>query len=145
MYLKIEFLWLMLVLIVVTVFPIKAQLLENSSFEGPAGIATVPPGWQACGEASTPDTQSGDWGVDSPPSDGKTYLGMVCRGEGGVLLPNCEGIQQKLKKNIIAGRCYFLKMDLAYSSTMINNYGKPIKLIVYAGSSSCGYEEKLWE
>ena len=54
----------------------------NSSFEGEPADATVPQGWMACQEGTTPDILPGYWGVYTYPANGDTYLGLITRGNG---------------------------------------------------------------
>ncbi|MCI4668865.1 MAG: hypothetical protein MRZ79_12080 [Bacteroidia bacterium] len=125
-----------------------AQFIQNSSFEGPLGPSRTPPGWIACGQGSTPDTQPGSWNVLTPPSSGRSYLSMICRGEG-VPFPNkWEICQQRLDQKLEKGGCYYYTIDLARSSSFASAglwFTGEAKLRIWGGNSSCGAEKVLWE
>ena len=72
----------------------KRIILQNPSFEGPAGQSRPPMGWTNCGAPgeSPVDIQPGSFDVNFPPYNGNTYLGMVTRDIG-----TYEGISQRLK------------------------------------------------
>ncbi|MEZ5055439.1 MAG: hypothetical protein R2879_00230 [Saprospiraceae bacterium] len=71
--------------------------LTNPSFEGLPGNGLTPKGWRDCGlnGESPPDIQpGGGFNVRTPPFEGVTYLGMVCRDN----MTN-EQVCQKLIRN----------------------------------------------
>jgi hypothetical protein len=125
-----------------------AQALRNPSFEGPRGPARTPPGWEPCGEGSTPDTQPGSWQVWTPPSDGASYLSLICRGPL-VPYPNrWERCQQALEAPLQAGRCYLFTIDLAHSASFAAGsirFTGEATLRVWGGRSACSPAVLLWE
>src|SRR6478736_6691582 len=68
------------------------QFLSNPSFEGTPGVSVAPPGWEPCGDYSTPDTQPINvyegWNFTKTASKGNTYLGLVMRGSIGSVNDN---------------------------------------------------------
>ncbi len=99
--------------------------ISNASFEGEPADATVPQGWMACKEGSTPDILPGYWGVYNDPSDGDTYVGLITRGNN-----TWEDIGQRLPAPLKKGNCYAWALDLAHSDTY-SGYNKPIRLRVW--------------
>lgn len=117
----------------------KIITLDNPSFEGQAQDATMPMGWQACKEGTTPDILPGPWGVYTEPSDGETYMGLITREDG-----SWESIGQRLSAPLQANGCYNFSLDLAHSKTY-TGYNKPVKLKIWGGQTSCAKEELLVE
>lgn len=111
--------------------------LENPSFEGIPKDATTPDGWDACGLYSTPDILPGHWGVNREPKDGKSFMGLITREDN-----TWEYIGQRLNSDITANECYTFHCNIARSPTYAG-YNQPIKLKIWAGSSSCEKEQLL--
>ncbi|MDJ1484196.1 gliding motility-associated C-terminal domain-containing protein [Cytophagaceae bacterium YF14B1] len=114
-------------------------VFSNPSMEGYVQINIPPPGWDICGEGSTPDTQPGYFGVVTPPSDGKSYVSMVCRSNN-----TYEAISQKVF--LQQGNSYCFRLDLAFSATFTDadGYHRPACLRVWSGNESCDRKELLW-
>ncbi len=113
--------------------------LVNPSFEGTPQDATVPTGWMACGDNSTPDILPGAWGVYTEASDGKTYLGLITREDG-----TWEKIAQKLRKPLKANQCYSFSTDLCHSSAY-DGYNIPVKFQLWGDGRACGRGQLLAE
>lgn len=118
-------------------FFLKAQFLNNPSFEGEPGDAVTPAGWAACNDFSTPDIMPGTWGVYLEPSHGKTYVGLITRVDG-----STEGIGQALPFTLKANTCYSLTMDLAHSYTYAG-YSHPAKCKIWLSNDQCVKEELI--
>ncbi|WP_045114703.1 hypothetical protein [Microscilla marina] len=117
----------------------NAQTIRNPSFEGTPGTSTVPVHWLPCQLGSTPDIQPGYWLVTLPPSDGKSYLSLVCRYD------SWEACQQQLSQPLLMGKCYQYTIDLAYSPNFAGSFGAVAQLRVWGGTKSCKQSELLWE
>ncbi len=98
----------------------------NSSFEGDAQDASVPPGWLIKKKGSTPDILPGPWGVYTPPYDGDTYLGLITREDN-----TWEDIFQILPIALDADECYKFSIYLAHSQNYVG-YKLPVRLRVWA-------------
>jgi gliding motility-associated-like protein len=129
---------------------LRAQYLENPSFEGPPGIALTPPDWLPFDTPSTPDTEPLVCD-DFPASDGETYITLVARGSGNSVNPNTvENCQAHLTESLLAGECYTLSMDLASRDDLGHyvfgegfiHYTSPVALKVY-GSAGSGEKGEL--
>lgn len=116
-----------------------AQNIRNPSFEGRPGIASLPAHWLPCQLGSTPDIQPGSWLVTLPPSDGKSYLSMVCRTN------SWEACQQQLSQPLLMGKCYQYTIDLANSPHFAGSFGAVAQLRIWGGVNSCTQNELLWE
>jgi outer membrane protein OmpA-like peptidoglycan-associated protein len=126
--------------------------LTNPSFEDYARHSSPPVGWRDCGflGESPPDTQpSGDFGVTFPPTDGKTYLGMVVRDN-----DTWEAVSQRISRPMKAGQCYEFSLHLARSPLYVSisrttteevNFNRPVKVKIYGGTKTCGRSEQLAE
>lgn len=129
------------------------QLIQNPSFEGAPQSDVAPSPWTACNMFSTPDTQPGFWNVSQTASHGKSYLGLVTRGDLGPYANNNEAAQIQLNTLLIAGKPYNLSIDLALSETQGHDigwdgflsYNNPTKLKIWGGINSCEKTELLWE
>lgn len=135
-------------------------VLNNPSFEGiphkggdiyDTGIQ----GWYDCGNITfinetAPDLHPIDaWEVVMPPSEGRTYLGMVIRDN-----DTWESVSQRLASPIEGGKCYSMNIDLARSDKYISgsrvtnameNYTQPAILQIWGGTGVCGRQELLGE
>lgn len=119
----------------------RAQWIEliNPSFEGEPMDATVPQGWMACKEGTTPDILPGYWGVYTEPSDGETYVGLITRHNN-----TWEVIGQRLSAPLSEGACYEVSMDLAHSDTY-SGYNGPIKLRIWISKTKCAKDQLIYE
>jgi len=113
--------------------------LSNSSFEGEPRDATVPQGWMACKEGTTPDILPGYWGVYNEPSDGDTYVGLITRSNN-----TWEVIGQRLPATLEKGTCYSWSLDLAHSDTY-SGYNGPLKVRIWISKSKCGRDQLIYE
>jgi hypothetical protein len=120
---------------------VQAQFIElsNASFEGEPQDATVPQGWMACKEGTTPDILPGYWGVYTEPADGDTYVGLITRQNN-----TWESIGQRLTQPLKKGTCYDWGFDLAHSDTY-SGYNGPIKLRVWASKLKCQKDQLIFE
>jgi gliding motility-associated-like protein len=118
--------------------PVAAQILiPNSSLEGTPKEGTVPPSWYLCGRS--PDVQPGCCNVSLLPSDGTTYVGMLCDSAFD------EGIATKLSSMIEGGKTYALSFDLASPTVYYNQTISRSGIIIYGGNSACDQSEVLWK
>ena len=115
------------------------NILQNSSFEDEPADATMPQGWFACQDATTPDILPGYWGVYSEASEGDTYVGLITRGNG-----TFESIGQRIPQKLEKGICYELSVDLAHSDNY-SGYNKPIKLRIWLGDKKCKRDQMIFE
>ena len=119
---------------------LSAQIfLDNASLEGQPQDATVPVGWHACDELTTPDILPGAWGVLTRPANGGTYMGLITRADG-----TFEQVGQRLNTPLIANECFNFSVKLAHSSTYAG-YNLPIKLRIWGGKSRCSKDQLLVE
>ncbi len=116
-----------------------AVYLKNPSFEDQPQDATTPTDWHPCNPGTTPDILPGFWGVETEPSEGETYVGLITRSDG-----SREAIGQRLSRPLKAKECYRLTLDLAHSYTYAG-YNKPVKLRIWGGTSLCEKGELLDE
>lgn len=112
---------------------------SNPSFEGEPADATVPIGWLACKEGTTPDILPGFWGVYQEASEGDTFVGLITRADG-----TWESITQRLDQSLQREECYRFTVDLARSPTY-NQYNRPIKLRVWGSTFKCEEKQLLLE
>jgi len=116
----------------------KSQLtLSNASFEDKPKDATTPIGWSSCGFYSTPDILPGYWEVTHKPVNGKTFLGLITRGDG-----TNESIGQKVSSTMKKNECYSFTVTLARSNTYAN-YNKPVICKIWGGTRSCEKKQLL--
>lgn len=115
------------------------NILQNSSFEDEPADATMPQGWFACQDATTPDILPGYWGVYTEASEGDTYVGLITRGTG-----TFESIGQRLPEKLEKGICYQFSVDLAHSDNY-SGYNKPIKLRIWLGDKKCKRDQMIFE
>jgi gliding motility-associated-like protein len=123
--------------------------VNNPSFEGPTQPHLTPPGWDICMPGVTPDTQPGSWGVNLPPSNGNSYIGLV-------YAPSInwqEGAGQTLSSPMIAGTTYSFTIDLATPASANPSTGIILppwceQLQLWGGmsgvNSGCDQAELLW-
>lgn len=118
---------------------IAAQVtVINPSFEDTPSDATVPQGWHACADMTTPDIFPGFWGVYTEPSDGDTYVGIITRENS-----TAESFGQRLSVPLHKETCYEFSVDLAHSEVYAG-YNKPIRLQVYLATDKCGEEQLIF-
>lgn len=137
---------LLSLLLLVTTFT-SAQdtiLLFNPSFEDVPQNSRPPKGWKDCGfdGESPPDVQpGGGFGVRRWAFDGKTYLGMVCRGN-----RTNEKVGQALPYPPMPGQCYRITGWVCRSLNYISisrktnkeiRYTDPISLQIWLGNDQC--------
>lgn len=115
------------------------NILQNSSFEDEPADATMPQGWFACQNATTPDILPGYWGVYTEASEGDTYVGLITRSNG-----TFESIGQRLPEKLEKGGCYEFSIDLAHSDNY-SGYNKTIKLRVWLGDKKCRKDQMVFE
>jgi gliding motility-associated-like protein len=147
------FLTLLLVFLMGASLTGYSQLLNNPSFEGTPQTDSAPTPWKACNAFSSPDTQPGSWNVTKAPSHGKSYLGLVTRGNLGPYANINEAAQLQLNVKLIAGKTYLFSVDLAFSETQGHeigwgdflSYAHPAVLKIWGGVNSCEKTELLWE
>lgn len=114
-------------------------ILQNSSFEDEPADATMPQGWFACQDATTPDILPGYWGVYTEASEGDTYVGLITRSSG-----TFESIGQRIPEKLEKGDCYQFKIDLAHSDNY-SGYNKPVKLRIWLGDKKCSRDQLIFE
>ena len=125
----------------------SAQHIYNPSFEGKQGASLSPPFWEPFGKLSSPDTQPGEWSVNTVPALGDSYLSLICRGEEVASYPQCEACLQNLSYPIYKGKLYTYSIDLARSpsfSSGVHKYDQGLRLKIYGISEKQG-KELLWE
>jgi hypothetical protein len=131
--------------------PVKDIKLKNASFEDMRGSSKLPLNWSVClkAEDMLPDIQPGSFGVKLPPFQGKTYVSLTAKDNGG-----CEEMRQNLGVTLKAGNCYRLSVYLAKSENYISqsqangqmsNFNKPLKLEIFGlKSDSCMLQSEDW-
>ncbi len=114
-------------------------MVVNPSFEGPRRPHITPSPWSTCGV--TPDTQPGSWGVNTPPSNGSSYVGFVNGGSSWL-----EGASQALSGSMIANVTYTFTIDLATTSASGGgiNPSAHCGINLYGAHSICATTELLW-
>ena len=118
----------------------SAQIfLDNPSFEGTPEDATMPTGWHACKQGTTPDILPGPWGVVKNAYDGDTYLGLISRDDG-----TWESIEQRLNQPLKAEECYQFNLQLSYSKKYAG-YNLPLKLRIWGCTTKCSRDQLLAE
>ncbi len=125
-----------------------AQQVSNPSFEGETGVAITPKGWSAYGIGSSPDTQPGAWNVNTPSSDGNTYISLVCRGITGINNNLWELCSTSLISPLKEGVSYHYSIDLAYSQSFYSggiSFNKPVNLRIWGLNRAAAEEELLWQ
>lgn len=145
--------WLSIICFFTTVSMVFSQTitLRNPSFEDAPRHSATPTGWYDCGpvEESPPDIQPGFFQVKKAAADKKTYIGLVTRDN-----DTWEGVSQRLSQPLKAGQCYEFSISLARAEKYISltkttrveeNFNKPIRLRIWAGTSYCSKKHKLAE
>lgn len=126
---------------------LQAQYLNNPSFEGRPTTAISPRDWLPYGQASSPDTQPGSWGVNKAASHGSTYITMVARGFSIIDSYLWEACYQKFQQPLLSKQTYHYSLDLAFAPEFLADtvhFNRPIQLKVY-GMNAVFEKELLWE
>lgn len=113
--------------------------LSNPSFEDTPADATMPTGWFAQTEGTTPDILPGYWGVYNEASEGETYIGLITRPNG-----TFESIGQRLYSPLIRSRCYKFSIDVAKSNTYAG-YADSVKLRIWLGTKKRDRRQLIFE
>ena len=118
---------------------------QNPSLEGNGGINKLPWGWSKCtvGGPSSPDIQPGYWNVSLSPSDGVSYVGVICR-----LNNTWESFTTKLNDTIYGGDrgdAYAFLIDLSRSDKYFGYNDSAATLKIWGGTSDCDKGVLLWE
>ena len=113
--------------------------LTNPSLEGTPADATMPTGWFAASEMTTPDILPGYWGVYTEPADGETYIGLITRQDN-----TYESIFQRTTERLEKGSCYEMALHLAYSAHY-SGFNSPIKLRVWISNKKNKREQMVYE
>jgi outer membrane protein OmpA-like peptidoglycan-associated protein len=150
-----------ILVIVITAYSQGDEIvINNASFEDIPHKGGARPdqgirGWYDCGEIQFPRETSPDihpinaWEVNTPPSEGRTYLGMVIRDN-----DSWESLSQRLKQPLEDGKCYKFSIDLSRSAYYVSasrvtqnieNYTEPAVLRIWGGTGVCGRHELLAE
>lgn len=115
---------------------------NNPSLDGASSAGSAPTGWSQCW--GSPDVQPGQWGINTPPTNGSGYVSFLLEGSapGGY----AEGISQQLSSCLTAGQSYTFTMDIAFSS--VYNTADPVdcygSVALWGGNSACGQSQLLW-
>lgn len=118
---------------------IAAQItVINPSFEDSPSDATMPQGWHACADRTTPDIMPGYWGVYNEPSDGDTYVGIITRENS-----TYESFGQRLSQPLEKGQCYRFSIDLAHSDVYAG-YNRPLQLQIFMGKEKCDTDQLVF-
>ncbi len=117
---------------------------RNPSFEDRPDFGKPPAGWFYCGKIgeTPPDVHPGEfYGVNTPPKDGQTYVGMVTRDNG-----TAEQLGQRLEEPIVPGQCYAFRIFAARSEKYLSvsrktgqpaQYTLPLKLAILGAYRHC--------
>ncbi len=127
--------------------------LQNPSFEGIPEAGKLPEGWINCGfpNESPADIQPNPtFGVEQPPHQGYSYLGMVVRDN-----DTWESVGQPLHQPLKMDEHYIFQIALARSEQYLSfsrrssnadtkvNYATPTILRIWAGNEACQKMELL--
>jgi len=114
----------------------------NPSLEGISGINVVPAGYTNCllSGLSSPDIQPGIWNVFLQPSDGNSYVGIICRGNG-----TWEGFTTQLNSPMTDKNNYTFLIDLSTSNKYFGYNDSAATLKIWGGNSDCDKKKLLWE
>ncbi len=127
--------------------------LQNPSFEGLPKAGQLPEGWVNCGfpgESPADIQPNPTFGVEKPPHQGHSYLGMVVRDN-----DTWESVGQPLHQPLQMDKKYIFQIAMARSeqylsfsrrSSNVNtqvNYTTPTILRIWAGKEACQKMELL--
>jgi gliding motility-associated-like protein len=116
----------------------------NPSFEGSPMEGQLPAPWQQCNKTLPGgDTQPGFYNITLPASQGNTYVSLYSDAETGFSFMESAG--QQLCSPLIAGKTYFMKMDIAISETALFTGSKKGALQIWGGNNLCDQTELLWQ
>lgn len=124
-------------------FWVNSQVLTNSSFESNTGSSSsVPTSWSNCG--GSPDVQiisgtgQGIFGINTPASNGTTYMGMVTT--------NGQAYQEAMGQacNMVAGVNYSGAVDI-FRSNAHTTWSGTGRIQFWGGSSCTNRTELLWD
>jgi outer membrane protein OmpA-like peptidoglycan-associated protein len=97
-----------------------------------------------------PDIHPGNfWENNTPPSEGRTYVGMVVRDN-----ETQEAIAQRMTAPLKVGKCYKFTIDLSRSERYVSqsrttstqqNYTTPTVLRIWGGNGNCDEKQLLGE
>ncbi len=113
------------------------QRLNNASMEGEPLDATMPDGWHACQDGTTPDIMPGPWGVEEEPYDGYSYVGLITRPNG-----TWEAIGQRFSIPLKANSCYDMSIVAAHADTYAG-YNSSGRMRVWLGKTKCDYNQLI--
>jgi hypothetical protein len=113
-------------------------VLDNASFEGKSADATMPAGWFAASEGTTPDILPGYWGVYNEPRKGETYIGLITRADG-----SFESIQQRVYEAFAKGTCYEMSMSLAHSDNYAG-YNHKLRLRIWLSDKKSKRQQLIY-
>lgn len=114
-------------------------IISNPSLEDKPADATMPPGWFAASDGTTPDILPGYWGVYNDAEDGETFVGLITRKDG-----SFESISQRLEGNLDKGLCYTMSLALAYSEDYAG-YNHPLRLRVWISNKKNKRQQMVFE
>jgi hypothetical protein len=124
---------------------LKAQSypqFQNPSLEDASGVNVTPWGYTKCtvGGPSSPDIQPGIWNVFLQPSNGFSYVGMICRPNG-----TWESFTTQLNTSLWGGTQYAFLVDLASSNKYFGYNDSAATLKIWGGNANCDKGYLLWE
>ncbi len=105
--------------------------------EGEPIDATMPDGWHACQEGTTPDILPGPWGVEEEAYEGDTFVGLITRPNG-----TYEAIGQRFSSPLKANACYTMSV-LASHSESYAGYNTSGRLRIWLGTTKCDYAQLI--
>ncbi|HNE27584.1 MAG TPA: hypothetical protein PKL15_06900 [Saprospiraceae bacterium] len=129
--------WLLLLVSWLNIQPDSKIYFTNPSFEDTPRESASPEGWQSTSALSTPDILPGPWGVQHPPQEGKTCLGLVSREDG-----TTEDVTQALPGMLKANTCYTFTMYLSHAKRYAG-YNLPVRLRIWGAAGRNGREQLL--
>lgn len=115
----------------------KKIFITNGSFEGIPKESSNPSGWKSCGYNSSPDILPGPWGVHRSATDGKSFLGLICREDN-----SFESIETKLSETLKKDSCYSFKVDLSRASSY-SSYNGAASIRIWGAKNSCQKSQLL--
>jgi hypothetical protein len=122
--------------------PAPFPQFPNQSLEDVQGVGVVPWGYSKCtvGGPSSPDIQPGIWNVFLQPSDGFSYVGIICRANG-----TWESFTTQLNAPLAGGTQYAFLIDLASSDKYFGYHDSAATLKIWGGDANCDKQKLLWE
>jgi len=136
---NISFTYIFIIICVCFGSSTSAQItVINSSFEDTPSDATIPQGWHACEERTTPDIFPGFWGVYTEPDEGETYVGIITRENS-----TFESFGQRLSAPVKKNECHEFYISLAHSDVYAG-YNEAISLHIYLGDNKCDEDQLIF-